>query len=59
MLHSSDTGVKKRGHNETVHQLYVDLDKTCNSISREVLYNTLFEIGTHMNVAWLIKVGWR
>jgi hypothetical protein len=30
---------------ETVHQLFVDLKKVCDSVWREVLYNILIEFG--------------
>jgi hypothetical protein len=43
-LHSSDTG-KKWEYNETVHQLFVDFKKACDSVRRGGLYNILIEQG--------------
>jgi negative regulator of genetic competence, sporulation and motility len=43
-------------YNETVHHLFVDFKKTCDSVRREVLYNTLIEFGVPMKLVGLIKV---
>jgi hypothetical protein len=32
---------KKWEYNETVHQLFIDFKKACDSVRREVLYNTI------------------
>jgi hypothetical protein len=32
-------------YNETVHQLFVDFKKNCDSVRREVLYNIPMEFG--------------
>jgi hypothetical protein len=42
--HSSDTG-EKVGVQETVHQLFIDFKKFCESVKSEVLYNILIELG--------------
>jgi hypothetical protein len=44
---SLDIGEKKWEYNESVHQLFVDFKKACDSVRREVLYNILIELGTH------------
>jgi hypothetical protein len=37
---------KKRVHNVTVHQLFIDVKKACDSVRTEVLYNILIEFRT-------------
>jgi hypothetical protein len=37
---------KKWEYNETVHQLFIDLKKYCDSVRREVFYNILIEYET-------------
>jgi hypothetical protein len=51
----SDTG-EKWEYNETVHQLFVEFKKACDSVRREVLYNNLIEFGIPMTLASLIKM---
>ena len=46
---------KKRDYNEAVHQLFIDLKKAYDSISREVLYNILIEYGIPVKLVRLIK----
>jgi hypothetical protein len=48
-LHSSDTGEKSE-YNETVHKLFIDFKKACDSVRREVLYNILIEFGIPMKL---------
>jgi hypothetical protein len=36
---------KKLEYNEAVNQLFIDYQKDCNSVRREVLYNNLAEFG--------------
>jgi hypothetical protein len=36
---------KKLEYNETVHQLFIDFKKACDSVRREVFYNILIELG--------------
>jgi hypothetical protein len=36
---------KKWEYNGTVHQLFIDIGKICNSVTREVMYNILTEFG--------------
>jgi hypothetical protein len=55
-LHSSDIGKKKLEYNETVHQLFVDFKKACDSVGREVLYNILIESGVPTKAVRLIKM---
>ena len=47
---------KKRDYNEAVHQLFIDLKKAYDSISREVLYNILIEFCFTMKLVRLIKM---
>jgi retron-type reverse transcriptase len=47
---------KKWECNETVHQLFIDLKKACDSVRKEVLYNILIEIGLSMKLVRLIKM---
>jgi hypothetical protein len=44
-----DTG-EKWEYNETVHQLFVDFKRACDSVRREVLYNILIEFGIPMKL---------
>ena len=39
---------KKWEQSEAVHQLFTDLNKAHDSVSREVLCNILIEFGIHM-----------
>jgi hypothetical protein len=36
---------KKWEYSETVHWLFIDFKKACDSVRREVLYNILIEFG--------------
>jgi hypothetical protein len=47
---------KKWEYNETVHQLFIDFKKACDSVRREVLYNIFIEFGIPMKLARLIKL---
>jgi hypothetical protein len=47
---------KKWQYNETVHQLFVDFKKACNSVRREVLYNILIEFGVPMKLVRQTKM---
>jgi hypothetical protein len=38
---------KKWEYNETVHQLFIDFKKACDSVKGEVLYNILLEFRIH------------
>jgi hypothetical protein len=49
-LHSSDSGEKKREHNETVQQLFVDFKKTYDSVRREVFYSIPIKFRVPMKV---------
>jgi hypothetical protein len=40
----------------TVHQLFIDFKKACDSVRREVLYNILIEFWVHMKLVRLIKM---
>jgi hypothetical protein len=46
---------KEWGHNETVHQLFLDLMKAYDSVRREVLYNIFIEFGLTMNLVGINK----
>jgi hypothetical protein len=50
-LHATDTG-----ENETVHQLFIDFKKACDSVRREVLYKIFTEFGLPMKHVRLIKM---
>jgi hypothetical protein len=41
---------KKRKYNETVHQLFIHIKKAYDSVSGEVLYNILIEVGVPMKL---------
>jgi hypothetical protein len=47
---------KKGEHNETVHQLFIDIRKAYDSVRREVLHNILIEFGVRMKLIRLIKM---
>jgi hypothetical protein len=47
---------KKWEYNEAVHQLFIDIKKACDSVTREVLYNILIEFGIPMKVVKLLKM---
>jgi hypothetical protein len=47
---------KKWEYNGTVHQLFMDYKKACDSVSRELLYNILIEFGIPRELVGLIKV---
>jgi hypothetical protein len=42
--------------NETVHQLFIDFKKACDSVRWEVLYNFIIEFGAPMKLVRLIKM---
>jgi hypothetical protein len=43
-------------YNETLHQLFIDFNRTYDSIRREVLYNILIEFGVTMKLIRIIKL---
>jgi hypothetical protein len=47
---------KKWKFNETVHQVFIDFKKACDSARREVLYNILIEFGIPRKLVGLIKM---
>ena len=47
--------LKKWEYIEEVHQLFIDLKKTYDSVRREVLYNILIDFGIPMKHLRLIK----
>jgi hypothetical protein len=47
---------KKWEYNGTVHQLFIDFNKACGSVKREVLYNILLEFCIPKNLVRLIKM---
>jgi hypothetical protein len=51
----SDNG-EKMGLQRGSHEPFINFKKACDSIRREVLYNTLIEFGVLMNLVRLIKM---
>jgi hypothetical protein len=47
---------KKWEYNETVHQLFIDFKKACDSVRTEVLYNILIEFWLPMKLVKRIKM---
>jgi hypothetical protein len=47
---------KKWEYNGTVHQLFIDFEKTFDSLRRKVLYNILTDYGICMKLFSLIKM---
>jgi hypothetical protein len=47
---------RKMGANETVHQLFVDFKKACDSVRREVLYSIVIEFGVPKKPVKLIRM---
>jgi sorting nexin-29 len=47
---------RKWEYSDTIHQLFIDLKKTYDSVRREVLYNILIEFGLPMILVKLIKM---
>jgi hypothetical protein len=47
---------KKWEYNETVHRLFVNFKKACDSVWRDVWYNILIEFGVPMKLVRLIKI---
>jgi hypothetical protein len=47
---------KKWEYNGTVHQLFIDFKKACDSVRREVLYSILIEFGILRKLVGLIKM---
>jgi hypothetical protein len=47
---------KKCEYNGTVHQLFIDFKKACDSVKGEVLYNILLEFGIPKKLVRLIKM---
>jgi hypothetical protein len=48
--------LEKWNYNGTVHQLFIDFKKACDSFRREVLYTILIEFGIPMKLVALIKM---
>jgi hypothetical protein len=46
---------KKWEYNGTVHQLFIDFKKSCDSLKKTVLYNILLEFGIPKKLVRLIK----
>jgi hypothetical protein len=46
---------KKWEYNGTVHQLFLDFEKVCDSLRTELLYNVYIELGILMKKVRLIK----
>jgi hypothetical protein len=55
LLHLSDTG-GEWVYNETVHHLFIDLKKACDSVRKEVLHNILRKSGVTIKLVRLIKM---
>jgi hypothetical protein len=51
----SDTG-KKWEYNEAVHQLFIELKKSYESVKREALYNIFIQFGVPEKLVRLIKI---
>jgi hypothetical protein len=47
---------KKWKYNEAIHQLFIDLKKSYDSVKREVLFNILIESGVPMKLVKLFKM---
>jgi hypothetical protein len=47
---------KKWQYNGTVHLLFIDFKKTCDSVRREVLYSVLIEFGVTRKLIRLVKM---
>jgi len=45
----------KSEYNETMHQLFIDIKKACDSVRREVLCNILVEFGIPIKLVRLTK----
>jgi hypothetical protein len=54
-LQSSDTG-EEWGYKGTVHWLFVDFKKACDSAGRDVLHKILINFGVLMKIVKLIKM---
>jgi hypothetical protein len=50
ILHLSDTGEEV-----AVYQLFIDSERACASVRKEVLYNILNEFSTNMELFRLVK----
>jgi hypothetical protein len=55
-LYSSDTVEKKWEYDETIHQIFVNIQKAYGSVRRDVLNNILIEFGVPMKLVRLIKM---
>jgi hypothetical protein len=47
---------EKLEYDQAIRQLFVDFKKACDSVRREVLYNTLIEFGISMELVSIIKM---
>ena len=47
---------RKSQYNEAVHQLFIDVKESTDSVRREVLYNFLIQFGISMKLVRLIKL---
>ena len=48
---------KKWEYNEATHQLFVDFEKAYDSVTREVLYNIIVEVGIPLKLVRLKKLS--
>jgi hypothetical protein len=46
---------KKWEYNETVHKVFINFKKACDSVKREVLYNILIEFRVTIKLVKLIN----
>jgi hypothetical protein len=54
-MHLSGTGEKSEC-NGTLHQLFIDFEKSYDSARREVLYNIFIQFGIPMKPVQLVKM---
>jgi hypothetical protein len=47
---------KKWEYNETVHQVLIDFENSCDSVKKEVLCNIVIEVEVHMKLVMYIDV---
>jgi hypothetical protein len=47
---------QKREYNGTIYQLFIDFEKACDTVRREVLYKILIEFSVHIKLVRLIKM---
>jgi hypothetical protein len=44
------------GYNGTLHKLFIDFEKACDSVRKEVMHNILSEFGISITLVRLIKM---